>query len=544
MVQVNNKKTELEEKLSQIKKREEEKKAELLADKTNLPYLDLSITPIDPEDVSFLTEEESKKGELVVIKKTGRALYLAVKDPNNPETKKIIDQLKKKGIDCHIFIASLTGLKKAWERYKLIIPEKISLKGILLIKEKELETAGKIKEIIGKLSTTQLLAMIMAGAIKMNASDIHLEATKKDVRLRYRIDGILQDIASISQKEYDFLLSRVKTLSDMLLNRTDISQDGRFTIKIGEQESIDIRSSILPSNYGENIVLRLLGIAVAKLNLKELGMKPEIFKMVEKQIIQPNGMILATGPTGSGKTTTLYACLNYVNKPGTKIITVENPIEYQLEGVTQTQIKERKGHTFTEALRGIVRQDPDVLMVGEIRDEESAEIAVQFSLTGHLVFSTLHTNDAVGAVPRLIGMKIEPSSLSSSLKLVIAQRLVRRLCPDCKEKDKPSKEATKAIKKIIGSLPKKMNFYKPKGCSKCHGLGYQGRVGIFEIMAVNDEIEKLILNKATSYQLEKKAKENGMLTLMEDALIKAGEGITSLEEIERVIGSLTLTAKK
>ncbi len=557
MAKENDKKKELEEKLIEIKRREEEEKAKILAEKFNLPYLNLNITPIDPEDVTFLSKEKALGGDLVILEKKGKIVKIAVKNPGDSKTKSIIEELKKKGYQCHLFVGSLTGLKRAWQRYELITPEAVSLRGLFNINqselkefEKSLKTIQELKEVIGSLTTTQLLGVVFAGAIKMGASDIHLEPRRKDVRLRYRIDGVLQDITQLSRKQYNFILSRIKTLSDMLLNVTDISQDGRFSIKIkgGEIESIDIRSSILPSAHGESIVLRLLGIAVTKLNLEKLGMKPSVFEMVKEQINQPNGMILSTGPTGSGKTTTLYACLNYVNKPGTKIITVENPIEYQLEGITQTQIDEREGHTFGQSLRGIVRQDPDVLMVGEIRDSESAEIAVQFSLTGHLVFSTLHTNDAVGAVPRLIGIEVEPSSLSSSLKIVIAQRLVRVLCPDCKKPDKPSEKIKKAAEKLIAAIPKtsgidipkKLSFYQAKGCGKCHGLGYQGRIGVFEVMVINDEIEKLILDKATSYQLDEKARENGMTTLIQDALVKAAEGMTSLEEVERVIGSITL----
>jgi len=557
MAQINHKKKELEEKLNQINKKEEEKKTKLLAEKYDLPYLNLNIVPIDPDDVSFLPKEKALEGNLAVLEKKGKTLRIVVKNPEDSKTKSVIEELKKKGYDCRLFLGSLTGLKRAWQRYELVTPEAVSLRGVFNINQKELKgfekslkTIQELKEVIGSLTTTQLLSVVFAGAIKMGASDIHLEPRKENVRLRYRIDGVLQDITQLSRGKYNFILSRIKTLSDMLLNVTDVSQDGRFSIKIkdGEIESIDIRSSILPSAHGESIVLRLLGIAVAKLDLEKLGMKPSIFEMVKKQINQPNGMILSTGPTGSGKTTTLYACLNYVNKPGTKIITVENPIEYQLEGITQTQIDERDGHTFGQSLRGIVRQDPDVLMVGEIRDQESAEIAIQFSLTGHLVFSTLHTNDAVGAVPRLIGIKVEPSSLSSSLKIVIAQRLVRVLCPDCKKPANPSEEIKKAAKKLIAAIPKtsgivipkKLSFYQAKGCDKCHGLGYQGRIGVFEVMVINNQIEKLILDRATSYQLDEKARENGMTTLIQDALVKAIEGMTSLEEIERVIGSITL----
>jgi len=323
----------------------------------------------------------------------------------------------------------------------------------------------------------------------MEASDIHLEPGKEGIRLRYRIDGLLQDIAAFPTKEYHFLISRIKSLSDMLLNVVDVSQDGRFTTKIsgGDKkfpEAIDLRVSLLPTNYGESVVMRLLGTSTIKLNLDDLGIRPELFKLVKGQIDKPNGLILTTGPTGSGKTTTLYACLNYVNQTGTKIITVEDPVEYKLKGITQTPISHRKGHTFEKALRAIVRQDPDILMLGEIRDKESAEIAIEFALTGHIVFSTIHTNEAAGAVPRLFGMGISPNSLASSLNLIMAQRLVRKLCPDCKEEYKPSNEIIEAIKKVLSSISSSSNIeipkdisviYKAKGCKKMprHRISWQ-----------------------------------------------------------------------
>ena len=561
MTSNDNQKEELQEKLFEIKRKEEEKKTEFLAEKFKLPYLDLNILPVDTDDLSILPKETARKGELATLKKTGRSLYLGIKNPESKETKQIIEDLKKQGYELKIFVVSPSALEKVWNKYESITSKAVSIRGVFDLQENELKEFEKslstiqgLKEAIVDLPTTKLLAVIIAGAIKTNASDIHFEPTRDNLRLRYRVDGILQDVAEFSQKQYFFILLRIKTLSDMLLNVSDISQDGRFTIKISGEEKrmIDVRVSALPGNYGENIVMRLLGTSATNLNLDELGMEPGIFETIKAQIDQPNGMILSTGPTGSGKTTTLYACLNYVNKPGTKIITVEDPIEYQLKGITQTQIEKKKRYTFAKALRSIVRQDPDILMVGEIRDEDSAKIAVQFSLTGHLVFSTLHTNDAVGAVPRLVGMEVEPSSLSSSLKIVIAQRLIRRLCPACKKESSPSKEILDSVKKIIASIPKnsgiklpdKISFFEGKGCPKCHGLGYQGRIGIFEIMAVDKEVEELILNKATSYQLFEKATANGMVTLAQGAVVKAARGITSLEEAERIVGSLKIAAEK
>jgi len=370
-----------------------------------LPYINLTITPIDPNDLIILPKEKAEKGNALIIKKSGRILRLAVKDPQNPETQKIIKEFQEQGFECNLFITSLNSLKKGWGRYELAVShqKEKSVQGVFNIKKEDLEefknslkTIQDLQKAITGLSTSRLLTIILAGSIEMEASDIHLEPGKEGIRLRYRIDGLLQDIALFPTKEYHFLISRIKSLSDMLLNVVDVSQDGRFTTKIsgGDKkfpEAIDLRVSLLPTNYGESVVMRLLGTSTIKLNLDDLGIRPELFKLVKGQIDKPNGLILTTGPTGSGKTTTLYACLNYVNKPGKKIITVENPVEYQLKGVTQTQISRRKGHTFGKALRSIVRQDPDILMIGEIRDEESADIAIEFALTGHLVFSTLHT---------------------------------------------------------------------------------------------------------------------------------------------------------
>jgi type II secretory ATPase GspE/PulE/Tfp pilus assembly ATPase PilB-like protein len=551
----------LEEKLTELKRQEEENQAKRLAESLGLPYVNLMITPIDFDDLIILPQEKAKQGNLVVIKKTGRVLHLAVKDPSHPSTRQIIQELQEQGFECRLFIASLTSLKKGWTHYESAPLKTTPIRGVFIIQKKELEeykkslqTIQELKKTIGTLSTTRLLTIIMAGAIEMNASDIHLEPEKGGIRLRYRIDGLLQEITNLPNDVYRFLLSRIKTLSDMLLNIHDVSQDGRFTVKILDGEKtvkvIDIRTSVLPSGYGESIVMRLLGLAVAKLNLNELGIRPELFKIIKNQISQPNGMILNTGPTGSGKTTTLYACLNYINKPGRKIITVEDPIEYKLTGITQTQISQRKGHTFANALRSVVRQDPDILMVGEIRDTESAAIAIQFALTGHLVFSTLHTNDAAGAIPRLVELKIKPSLIPSAINLVIAQRLVRRLCPACKKPYQPSSELIKAIKKVLSTIspkaglvvPKKISvFYQATGCPQCHGLGYQGRIGIFELFTVNEIIEKLILQGTTSYELKSKAIEEGMVTLMQDALLRAIEGITSLEEVERIVGPLIST---
>ncbi len=553
----NTKNKQFKTKLELIKQKEEERRAKRKAEKLNLPYLDLTTTPINPDALAILPKEKAKQANSLIIKKINYELYLAVVNPKYSETQKIVKELKEKGYTCHFFLVSQRSINLGLKRYELVKKQGVSLRGVLILQqeemkefEKSLATIQDLRKKVKKLSTSKLLSIIIAGSIKMGSSDIHIEPEKKQIRLRYRIDGLLQDITSFDPENYRFLLSRIKTLSEMMLNVRDVSQDGRFTVKILDKEKeikkIDIRVSILPSIHGESVVLRLLGVGTVKLDISELGVRKEIYPLIESQINRPNGMVLTTGPTGSGKTTSLYACLNYINKPGKKIITVENPIEYRLPGITQTQINSKKGQTFAQSLKAIVRQDPDALMVGEIRDKESAEIAMHFALTGHIVFSTIHTNDAAATIPRLTDIGIKPSLLPTALNLIIAQRLVRKLCPDCKKAYKPDKAMVESAKKIFSlisaksglDIPKKIDkFYKAEGCEKCHGIGYKGRIGIFEVLPVTESIEDLIINQATAYEIRAKVMQEGMVTLMQDAMLKIIEGVTTLDEIRRVIGS-------
>ncbi|MEA2113216.1 MAG: GspE/PulE family protein [Patescibacteria group bacterium] len=557
MTPIDSQNTAFKEKLINIRRHEEEERAKQLAETLDLPYVDLTITPVDSRDLAILPEEKAKKGKLAIIRKTGRTLRIAVKNPKDPQTVQILEELKEQGFERSLFIVSLTGLENAWKKYELAPSKTASIQDAFVIQQEEmeeskkaLETIQELKKAIHGMSTSRLISIIMAGAIKMGVSDIHFEPSKSGIRLRYRIDGLLQDITDFPEKDYRFLLSRVKTLSGMLLNIHDTTQDGRFTIVITKNKktvkSIDLRVSVLPSSYGESVVMRLLGSSAIQLELADLGVRQELSEIIKSQITRPNGMVLTTGPTGSGKTTTLYACLNYINKPGNKIITVEDPVEYRLKGIVQTQISKRKGQNFTQALKAIVRQDPDALMVGEIRDGESAAIAIRFALTGHMVFSTLHTNDAAGAIPRLTDMGIKPSFIPTAVNLVIAQRLMRRLCPKCKEAYSPSPDEVKTAKKIFSlispksgiDIPREITtFYKARGCPECHGLGYKGRIGVFEFFTISESIEKLIIKGATSLDLTAKAMEEGMITLMQDAMLRVVEGTTTIEETQRVIGS-------
>jgi len=547
----------LQSKLTQIRRTQEEEKAKFLAEKFKIPYIDLSLFPIAVDDTKILKEEKARESQVLVIKKTGQTLKVGMTNPESEKTKATLKELADQGYTCELLIFSISSFKKGFKNYQLIFETSAPLRGVFIIQQKELiefeksiETIQDLRKTITGITTTKLLTIVVAGALKMEVSDIHLEPVKEDIRLRYRVDGILQDITSFPDKTYRFFLSRIKTLADMILNVHDISQDGRFSIKIMDGKKlvkmIDVRISILPAGFGETIVMRLLGVGILKLNLNDLGLRPALLAIMQHEIARPNGMILTTGPTGSGKTTTLYSCLNEVNKPGTKIITVEDPIEYRMEGIIQTQINKRRGQDWNKSLKAVVRQDPDVLMVGEIRDPESADIAIHLALTGHLVFSTLHTNDASGAIPRLIDLGIKPSFIPSSINLVIAQRLVRKLCPDCKQPYQASSDIIESTKKVFSLISPKSGFdiprnigtfYKSKGCDKCRGIGYKGRIGIFELFTLDDVIEKMVIEGATSYELQAKAMEQGMVTLLQDSMLRVVDGLTSLEEILRIIGS-------
>ncbi len=393
-------------------------------------------------------------------------------------------------------------------------------------------------------NTTELFAIILGGAIGLRASDIHIEPREETVRLRLRIDGILQDVILISPKIYRSLLSRIKFVSGLKLNISDRPQDGRFSIIQGERK-IETRVSSLPSDFGESIVMRLLDPRNL-IEIEELGLRKDLLALFKKQIKKPNGMILVTGPTGSGKTTTLYAFLKRIQNPEIKIITIEDPIEYKLKGITQTQVNHKKGYDFASGLRALMRQDPDVILVGEIRDLETAEIACEAALTGHLVLSTLHTNDAAGAIARLVDIGVRPISIAPAINMAVAQRLVRRVCKKCVRYVKPSKEESKKIKEGLANVRKDIvpsafsnaDFKIPKiqGCPDCNFTGYRGRTGIYEAFLVDDQMKEFILSNPSITATRNLAVKKGMVLMHQDGLIKVLQGITTIEEVERVTG--------
>lgn len=401
----------------------------------------------------------------------------------------------------------------------------------------------KIRAVLEK-EATEILGIILGGAIALDVSDIHIEPEEERVKIRCRIDGILHDVLLLDLKIYKALLSRIKLLSGIKLNITDRPQDGRFTVLM-ENTTIEIRVSTLPAEYGETIVLRILN-PKNLIEIEALGLRKDLLEIFNREIKRPNGMIIVTGPTGSGKTTTLYAILKRINKPEIKIITIEDPVEYHLEGLSQTQVDPAKGYTFANGLRAIVRQDPDVILVGEIRDKETAEIALQAALTGHLVFSTLHTNDAAGAVARLIDLGIRPVSIAPALNMVVAQRLPRKVCKKCSKFETPSAEELKKIKNGLAKVKKEILppiFFEKEikipravGCQFCNFTGYRGRIGIYETFLVDDEMERFILKSPSIVDMRDLAIKKGMVLMHQDGLIKVLEGITTIEEVERVTG--------
>lgn len=552
--------------LKRLQKESEEEQSAALAKNHNLFYADLNLFPISGDNIRAISEQDAIRYQTAVFQKAGKNARIALADPGNKETLDFIKKLQKEnGWNIRLYVVSLSSLRKALNKYKEtplldnLEHYRISLTGRDLEEfEEEFKDLLELKKRIREIPTTEIISIIMAGAVKMKASDIHFEPQEEEVRLRYRIDGVLQDVGYLPQDIYHFILSRIKMTGKMKINIRDIAQDGQFTVDIDqgpprlaetlhrrEAGKINVRVSIIPGKNGESIVMRLLNQADVLLGVEDLGLRGLAYEQLQKQVAKPNGMILNTGPTGSGKTTTLYAIINKINTPSVKIITIEDPVEYEVKGISQTQVAKGRGYTFDKGLRAIVRQDPDVILVGEIRDDETADIALNAALTGHLVLSTLHTNSAAGTIPRLIELGVKPNLIAPAVNALIAQRLVRRLCPHCRESYAPAKETADSIKKILSiispkariDIPKNIEkLYRPKGCPRCHNLGYKGRIGIFEILTINEPIEKLILEMGSEEEITQAALEEGMMTMAQDGILKALEGTTSLEEVWRVTG--------
>ena len=503
---------------------------QVLADSLGIPFMDLSDYLIDSEVIKLVPETIAKKYKAVPLFKIGDSLTVAMVDPQDVSA---IDEIRKKSkMDAIEPVLSTPDMiQRVIDQYYGAIGNAEELvKG--LTKEKLEEKAKGRKGLVGlteETSIIKLVNLIIMQAVKDRASDIHIEPEEDKVRIRYRIDGILHEAQNIPKHLQSALASRVKVMAEMDISEMRKPQDGRIQLKM-ESKNLDLRVSSFPTIQGENLVLRILDKSSVLLGLVELGFSNKDLKNFDKVIRQPNGIILVTGPTGSGKTTTLYAALSTINSMEKNIITIEDPVEYEIPLIRQTQVNPKAGLTFANGLRSILRQDPDIVMVGEIRDKETAEIAIRASLTGHLVFSTLHTNDAASALTRLLNMGIEPFLVSSSVVAILAQRLVRVICPKCKEKYIPSKEVLKDLK-----LTQKAEFYRGKGCMKCKNTGFVGRIGIYELLVINEEIKNMITAKKSANDIKKMAISLGMSTLFDDGLGKLKSGTTTVEEMLRVV---------
>ncbi len=539
-----------------LRKREEEELAQLLSHKYGVEYVDLSLVAVNTDALRLIPEAQARETEAAVFGRVGKRVSLAARAPENPKVKALVVKLKELGYDATVFMASQESLGRAFARYADLSYATETKAGVFELSNTELEellTKVTGLEDIGKLINeaitlkhayriTRILEVILAGGLATGASDVHFEPEEDKVRLRYRLDGVLLDVLTFDPDTYRLILSRLKLLSGLKLNIGNEPQDGRFSIKI-KGEQIELRTSILPGNYAETLVLRILNPASISVPLEELGLSPKLLSKIEKEITKPNGMILTTGPTGSGKTTTLYAFLRKINSPSTKIITIEDPIEYHLKGLVQTQV-DKKNYTFALGLRSALRQDPDIIMVGEIRDGEVAETAINAALTGHLVFSTLHTNDAAGSFPRLIDLGVSEKVLSSAVNAALAQRLVRKLCASCRKERPATAPEQTTIDRVLAGItdrtlvPEKSNVvYEAHvdGCKECHGRGYKGRIGIFEGIFMDSAIEEILRSKPSEREVAIAARPQGIPTMQEDGIIKVLLGVTSLEELTRVV---------
>jgi len=553
MTQFNEKKQD--ERLHELRAREEEQLAEMLSAKYGVEYTDLTSKSIETDALRLIPEEQARAAEMAAFNKINKQIFVAMRAPERPDALKIVADIERLGYQVRRFIVSSASLAHAWDRYHDLSYATETEAGILTLSNEtiqqmlaQLKTLADVKtEVLSHAGSkdthriSRVLEIIMAGALSLGASDVHLEPEDSGVRMRYRLDGVLVEVLMFDAPTYALISSRLKLLSGLKLNIKNAAQDGRFSIVIGGKE-MEIRASVLPGAYAETIVMRLLDPSTIALSMDVLGFDKYLVDIFDREIAKPNGMILNTGPTGSGKTTTLYAFLRKVHNPGIKIVTIEDPIEYHLPGIVQTQVS--KDYTFAQGLRSTLRQDPDVIMVGEIRDAEVASTAIQASLTGHLVFSTLHTNDAGGTFPRLIDMGVAPDVLGAAVTTAMAQRLVRRLCPNCRVAAPITGDVKKKMEQLLNNIPhteelpanrETMWVPNPKGCEKCAGLGYKGRIAVVEVILMDKEIEECVRHSSSERDIWHAAKHQKIRRMAQDGAVKILQGVTSFEELARVV---------
>ncbi|MEK7570244.1 MAG: GspE/PulE family protein [Patescibacteria group bacterium] len=538
------------DKMTEITLKEQEQSVQRRAQELGIGYINLKGFPIGPEVLTLVPENVARDLQALCFFHQDGQARVGATDPANEHVLTLMENLTA---DLHAnvepYIISQHSFDQAAKLYAAVPKIKKFTAGVQIRPEditdfqKGLTSIRDLDAKLKTISLTQVITALIAGAIVGRASDIHIEAEEHDVKVRYRIDGVLHEVARLPAESWKKIISRIKLLAHLKLNITTKPQDGRFTIYL-DKETVEVRVSALPTAYGESVVMRLLMSSSVGLKLDDLGMRGNALALIKKQVLRPNGMILTTGPTGSGKTTTLYAFMTQLNTPDTNIITLENPVEYHLAGVNQSQVDDVGGYTFAKGLRSVLRQDPDVVMVGEIRDGETAEIATNAALTGHVVLSTLHTNDAAGAIPRLLALGVKPFLLAPAMNAIIAQRLVRRICQDCKAPteldDETRDRVVTALREIAPASGEnvdleKLTFYKGQGCEQCQHIGYKGRIGIYEVLTMNEEIEKIVLsNQVSEYDIRAIAKKAGMVTMVQDGLLKALEGITTVNEVFEV----------
>lgn len=532
---------------------ETEDQARRLADKLGLPYADLRPVPFERDALELISVNNAQDWQILPFARSGQRLKVATVNPESNATRDYLQKLLNQGFQIEQYVVSVASLQKAWEMYREMDTSTNTAVGEVGIDNQLLvdlvsndQTIDQVKKLLSEnLSpgkrTTDLVELLVSAGIALGASDIHLEPNEESVQLRLRLDGVLQPILEYDLKTHERVLSRLKLLSGLKLNIKDAPQDGRYSISIGDREA-EVRSSMMPGAFGESVVMRLLDPGASQVNIESLGMKDDFLEVVRLEVNKPNGLVLTTGPTGSGKSTALYSLLKDIYRPGIKIITIENPVEYHLEGIVQTQVNKDKGYDFYDGLRSALRQDPDVIMVGEIRDNNTAKTAVQASLTGHLVFSTLHTNDAVGAITRLSDLGVLPETLAPAINLVLAQRLVRRVVETHRQEIPLTDLDKQKLTKLFTDLdPKYWQRLIDRGTKfiadpeKPETETYHGRIGIFEAFVVDNKAQNLIRSGASTLELAKLQQTQGLPNLAQDAAIKALEGTTTFEEVARVI---------
>ena len=537
------------EKMQEIGLQEKEVQVATQASQLGLPYLDLSAFPVSSEALRAIPEELAREKKVVCFFFTPEQVRLGAVEVTE-EVKEIAFQLgERHHAEAALYLISEHSLERVFKLYANLpivkpVSKDINITDEELAKYKSgINNLTSLQDSFKQISISDILTLMVASALKVNATDMHVEAEEKGIAVRYRIDGVLHDVAELPKEEWKRFVSRIKLLAALKINITDRPQDGRVTLQLSSG-SLDVRVSTMPTIHGESIVMRILHSGSKGVTFEDLGLRGDAHDRLKREIERPNGMIITTGPTGSGKTTTMYAVMRTLNKPGVKIITLEDPIEIKMEGINQSQVDTSHDYTFAKGLRSILRQDPDICMVGEIRDLETAEIAIQAALTGHLMLSTIHTNSASGAIPRFLSMGVKPFLLAPALNSVIGQRLVRKICEHCQEEAVPEPEKMERVVKILETLPEaekknvdlhKLKFYRGKGCEECSGLGYKGRIGIYEIFIMSKEIEKIILSAEVSeYTIQELAVKSGMVTMAQDGLLKALDKITTVDEVFRV----------